>query len=266
MPGPARAVTASMDREWLEDAARHDPIRHAYALWDLDYAPERVEFRLLRERGVPLAYLLIWRGLAEPVVHWVGPVDATALLAELPPRPLIAVVPEELGARVAALRGPATTYRVRLMARRTGAAPPPPSPRVRRLAAPDRPRLRAFAESEGEWVRRGYGRIDLSATSPVPETVWGAFDGERLVGVASTHVQLPAVWVLGGIYVTPAYRGRGLGRDLTAAAVQAADAVGAQAALYVRDDNAPALRAYETVGFTTVEHRAWIDAGGHRAP
>jgi ribosomal protein S18 acetylase RimI-like enzyme len=267
VPAAARTVSASMDREWLDDQARHDPALHAYALWDLDYAPESVEFRVVREGGVPVAYLLIWRGQPVPTVHWVGADPSGLLLAALPSRPLVAVVPEPEGTRVAAARGPVTLYRVRLMTRPAGAAPAVSrhGP-VRRLDRSDLDALRRFAASADDWVRRAYLRSPLEPGATAPGSVWGAFDGSELVGVAATHVQLPRIWVLGGIYVEPRHRGLGLGRALTAAAVAAADGAGAHSALYVRDDNAPALRAYESVGFSTTAYRTWVDAGANRAP
>ncbi len=262
-----RTVSPAMDRRWLEEQAAHDPVGHAYALWDLDYAPDRVEFRVLRENGIPTAYLLIWRGLPVPMVHWVGPEEPAPLLEELPPRPLIAVVPPALAEVVARRRAPARVYPVRLMARDPHITSlPAPNPAVRRLGPDDQERLEAFAGREEDRIARGYGRVRLSASQSIPNAIWGAFDGEALVGVASTQVKLPAVWVLGGIYVRPDRRNRGLGRDLTAAAAAEAEAIGARCALYVREDNAPACRAYERVGFTTLARRIWVDAGGDRAP
>ena len=267
MPPAAATISPEMDRAWLEDQARHDPVLHAYALWDLDYAPERVEFRVLREGGTPVAYLLIWHGSAEPMVHWVGSEEAYPLLEALPPRPLVAVVPEAMAERVAQVRSPATCYGIRLMSRPAGSqAKIPANPSVRRLRASDLSRLQEFAARSEEWVRRGYSRRVLLEPPPVPEAIWGAFDGERLVGVASTQVMRSSVWIIGGVYVDPAHRGEGLGRDLAAAAVAEADGVGAHTALYVRDDNLPALRAYERVGFLTVRHRIWVDAGTNRVP
>ncbi|HYK93733.1 MAG TPA: GNAT family N-acetyltransferase [Thermoplasmata archaeon] len=266
--GPAVAsVSSGMDRAWLEDQARHDPVMHAYALWDLDYAPDRVEFRVLREGGVPVAYLLIWHGNLGTVVHWVGSDRPDALLDALPPRPLIAVVPEPVGEAVCAARAPARTYRIRVMSRAAGAVPSPvPDPRIRRLRSADVPELQGFAARADEWVRRGYTRPMRLDDPPIPEAIWGAFDGPRIVGVASTHVKRASVWIIGGVYVDPAHRNQGLGRALTAAAVAEADATGAATALFVRDDNAPAVRAYERVGFRTLRYRTWVDAGAERAP
>ena len=260
-------MSASIDSRWLEDQARHDPVSHAYAIWDLEYAPDRVEFRVLHRAGVPVSYLLIWHGVNGTVVHWWGDGPAEPLLSALPERPLVAVVPEELGPRVVEARGPARTYPILLMTRPAGAGPPlPRNPRVRKLTPRDAPVLREFAEGSDDWLGRAYARAALPENPPIPESIWGAFEGARLVGVASTHVKLASVWVLGGIYVDPAHRGQGIGRDLTSTAVAEADATGAWTGLYAREDNVPAVRAYERVGFRTSSRRVWVDAGGNRAP
>ncbi len=267
MPRSERTVSPAMDRRWLEEAARTDPVRHAYALWDLDYAPERVEFRVLREKGVPLGYLLIWHGLPVPMVHWVAPDEPDPLLDALPPRPLVAVVPPTVAGYIEHRRAPSESYPVMIMARGLRAFPPLPSnPAVRRLGPRDRPAVQAFAAAESDRLARAYERSSLESDASIPLAAWGAFDGERIVGVASTQVMLPSVWVLGGIFVRSEYRRRGLGRDLTAAAVAEADRAGARTALYVREDNTAAVRAYERVGFAPVDRRIWIDAGGNRAP
>ena len=72
--------------------------------------------------------------------------------------------------------------------------------------------------------------------------------------------------LLNGIYVEPGARGRGHGTALTAAAMAAARAAGARPTLYVREDNDPARRMYERLGFRTLDRLAWIDAGADRPP
>ena len=79
--------------------------------------------------------------------------------------------------------------------------------------------------------------------------------------MARAAARLPRVWVLGGVFVEPSLRGRGLGRDLVAAAVAEAERAGARAGLYVRDEPAPALRMYEALGFQEVGRRSWLDVG-----
>lgn len=257
----------AMDTRWLADAARRDPVRHAYARWDLQQAPDQVEFRVWRDGGSPTAYLLIWNGTpGQPVVHWVGDPHAP-LIDALPRRPLIAVLPEVQVENVRATRGPITVHHVILMAHdRPAARPRPPIEGIRRLGADDLPALHRFVASEPAWLVRGYGTLRLTTDPTREEPAWAAFDGDRIVGVARAQVRLPEVWVLGGIYVTETHRNRGLGRTLTAAATLEAEARGARAALYVREDNAPARAVYEELGYRALDRRAWVDAGAEREP
>ena len=254
----AAAITAGIDGEWLRRMAEGDPVRHAWALWDLERFPDRVEFATLREDGDPTAYLLIWRGAPRvAVVHWVGESrDPQLLLAALPPRPLIAVVPEALGPAVVQRRGPAKLSAVLLMRHERGF--PVPAARdgvARRLGPADTDALRAFGRAYPDLLTAPYASLD-----PGRERLFGAFHEGRLAAVARAQVTLPAVWVIGGVYTAPGRRGLGLGFEVTRATVLAALSAGAIPALYVKEENVPAVRIYERLGFRLLERRAWIDA------
>jgi|GEM_PF-488264 len=267
MARPATEVTAGIDRRWVEDQARHEPIAHAYALWDLDHAPDRTEFWTYRSGGLPTAYLLVWRGIpASPMVHWVGDESALDLLAALPPRPLVAVVPEPLADRVVGARGPGTVYRTLIMARDVGAGTLRPDGGARRLVPTDADEFRRFTATPDPEIGRGYGGADLVRLTEAGESVWGVFDGDRLVGTARTPVHMPAVWLVSGVVVAATHRNQGLGSAILSALLRAADAEWVRCALYVRADNAPALKVYERLGFVAIARRAWIDLGSGRAP
>ncbi|MCI4327416.1 MAG: GNAT family N-acetyltransferase [Thermoplasmata archaeon] len=245
-----------IDARWLEQAARAAPAEHAYALWDLVQAPDRTRFVSLLRGGVPRAYLLFWHGNpASVIVHWVGDADPE-LLASLPPAPCILLVPERAVDLVRAARPGVPAAPTRMMSR-AGAPPlPPESTGVRRLTGRDRGLLPGVVEA-GSPFHAGYRRLD-----PEIEPVWGAFDGERLVGVAHASVTLPFAWVIAGVYTRPEYRGRGVAQAVTAAVCRAAEARGAVATLFVREENAPALRAYEKLGFATVGRKFWFEQPG----
>lgn len=252
-----------IDERWLARAAARDPVPHAYAVWDLQEAPERVSFVSWVEGTETLAYRLEWRWDPDRVmVHWVGRPDAPGLLEAWPPRPFVAVVPTEVAPAIERRFPPTTTYPVEIRALPGPMAPPGPSPGVvRRLRTDDAPALAAMVASEADRLLEGYEGIDLRSA-----IAFGAFEGARLVAVAKASVTLPRVWVLSGIVTAVDRRGRGFGRAVTAAAASAAIAAGARPALYVRSDNAPAVRMYERLGFRREAGRAWIDAGAARPP
>jgi GNAT superfamily N-acetyltransferase len=258
----ARAVELrpTIDRRWLDRAAGEDPVVHAYALWDLLQAPDRVRFVSVVDGGTTAGYLLLWLGHpAGTIVHWVGAERFAPMLAgALPPRPFVAVVPPAAREATERARGPGREVELRVMVRAPGASPISPEAlgAVRRLARSDAAALSAWAARQTEAGAAEYVLLDPGA---VP--VWGGFENGRLVGVARAAVRLPRVWIVGGVFVEPSARGQGWGRRVVGAVASAAEADGALAALYVREDRAAAVRLYESLGFGRGATRWWIDLG-----
>jgi len=253
VPAPVE-VRPTIDRVWLEREAAAAPLVHAYALWDLARTPHLVRFASALRSETTVGYLLLWLGSGgRPVVHWFGPPDlADALLPALPRPPFVAVVPPEVEPAVLDRFPEATVVPLRMMLREPG---PVDLDRhtVRRLERRDLPGLQRLARASEGSELDGYAGFD-----PATDLAWGAFDGERLVGVARAAVRLPAVWVVGGVYVEPTQRDRGLGRSVVAAVVEEAERSGARAGLYVRDEAGPALRVYSRLGFVEVARRSWV--------
>ena len=253
----------TIDRAWLDREAARDPIAHAYAVWDLAHHPGRIRVISAVVAGRTLGYLLVWFGHpAAPVVHWVGTDPRLEALAHrLPERPLVAIVPEPFRAVVRDHRGPVVEVPLLSLLATDLVEGAAGSPAVRRLAGGDRSALAAWASVQDDPVVAEYAHLD-----PDTETVWGAFDTERLVGVVRAAVRLPAIWILGGVYVEPSHRGQGLGRALVATALGAARDEHAALALYVREDRPPARALYAALGFRNVGRRYWLDAGSGLAP
>jgi ribosomal protein S18 acetylase RimI-like enzyme len=247
-------VRPTIDRRWLERAASLEPLTHAFALWDLDWTPSQVRFASAVRDEETVGYILIWLGQrGRPVVHWFGAADlAGALLRAFPTPPFLAVVPPEVEpAVVSAFPGSERTP-LKMMLREPGWVEGREGA-VRRLGREDRAALSALVRARGEEDLGVYVGLD-----PEAEPVWGAFDGGRLVGVARAGVRLPRIWVLGGVFVEPDRRGRGVGQELVAAVVREAERSGARAGLYVREDPPTALRLYERLGFREIGRRSWL--------
>jgi ribosomal protein S18 acetylase RimI-like enzyme len=132
---------------------------------------------------------------------------------------------------------------------------------VRKLTRADRPALVALASRRGDLVVSEYSHLD-----PEQEAIWGFFEGGRLRAVARAVVRLPTLWLLGGIYVDPSARGRGLGVAIVGAALDAGVRAGASVALFVRADRAAARAVYERAGFQLRGRRVWLDAGADLEP
>ena len=251
-------VLPGIDGPWLDRISRQDPVEHAWAVWDRANFPDRVEFRTLYEQGHPSAYLLLWHGSPKlTVVHWVGTAqDPGPLLEALPARPMIGWLPEEVAASVAAARAPATVVPVlRLVFPADAPVPPPPSSGARRLTPGDRPQMVDLARRfPDDAMASAYANAD-----PSYAPIFGTFEGPSIVSIARAQVALPRVWIVGGVFTTPERRGRHLATDVTRVAVRAALAAGAIPALYVREDNAPARRIYEGLGFQPTARRSMVE-------
>ncbi len=135
--------------------------------------------------------------------------------------------------------------------------------------------LRTFVpgQDEDEWLglnslafakhpeQGGWSRHDLELREREPWFDPAGFfiverDG-RMTGFHWTKVHDPALGEVYVVGVDPAEQGSGLGRALTLAGLRHLRDLGiAQAMLYVDEDNVPAIKMYEALGFT----RAKVDA------
>jgi len=258
----------TIDRAWLERISGQDPFVHAYGRWDLDHAPNRVRFVSALDGDLTVGYLLVWLGHpTRTIVHWVGSDPRARILADaLPPRPLVAIVPEVFQDVVVAARGPARPFTLLLLANESAAPPrtspnPPSAADVRRLERSDHSALVAFAQRQTDPVAAEYPTLD-----PGDEWIWGAFDQGKLVGAVRAAVRLTDVWLVGGVFVDPGARGRGIGRALVEAALASARNERVRVGLYVREDRIEARRLYERLGFRPLGRRTWLDLGAGFAP
>jgi ribosomal protein S18 acetylase RimI-like enzyme len=261
---PTGEVRPTIDRLWLEREASRDPLVHAFTLWDLAQNPDRIRIFSAVEKENTVGYLLVWLGHpTATIVHWVGGGVDAGLVDLLPPRPLVAIVPPEVRKVVEAARGPASEHPLLTMLRTRSrtAKLRGPQREIRRLRREDVTLLSAWARRQNDPVVADYPFLD-----PEAEPTWGAFEGRDLVGVVRAEVRLPILWVLGGVFVQTTARGHGWGRALVSAAIATAEAAGAPAAVYVREDRAEARKLYEGLGFRRAGRRLWLDLGAGLAP
>jgi mycothiol synthase len=123
---------------------------------------------------------------------------------------------------------------------------------------------RAFAKhpEQGGWTRHD---LELREREPWFDPA-GFFIAERdgrMTGFHWTKMHDPTLGEVYVVGVDPDEQGSGLGRALTLAGLRyLRDRRAAQAMLYVDEDNVPAIRMYEGLGFT----RATVDAMYRRGP
>lgn len=251
------ALWPGIDKGWLDRAARDDPLGHALALWDVEHEPVRARFVSWGTSRATLAYLLLWMGdPTRPMVHWRGAGrGAEPLLAALPRPPYDAVVPREVAPLVLARLGSGSMRPILGEIADRPDPPPPRDPRVARAGAHEAEEIHRWARSQPDPIVGGYTTID-----PVRQPTWIARERGTIVGAATSHVQLPRLWLINGIYVAPEQRGRQLGGALTAAVMEAAREHGAVPALYVREENAAAVRLYQRLGFRPVGSLTLVEA------
>jgi len=75
----------------------------------------------------------------------------------------------------------------------------------------------------------------------------------RLIGKVNINAQSYTCLQIGGVYVLPEFRSLGIAQTMTAALIQEFAPLGKRFTLFVKKANAPALRAYEKLGFEKIE-------------
>jgi predicted GNAT family acetyltransferase len=91
--------------------------------------------------------------------------------------------------------------------------------------------------------------------------IYGVFKKDVLVSYAGSFIQLPQVWMIGGVYTDPKHRNKGYALLATSAVTEEALGHSEAAALFVRSDNYPAIRVYEKIGYRKIGEKLWIDVG-----
>ena len=91
--------------------------------------------------------------------------------------------------------------------------------------------------------------------------VYGVFVNDELVSYAGSFLQLPEVWMIGGVYTDPNDRGKGYATLATSAVTEEALRNAETAALFVRSDNYSAIKVYEKIGYRKIGEKLWVDVG-----
>jgi len=99
----------------------------------------------------------------------------------------------------------------------------------------------------------------LSWISRMP--VYGVFIDNELVSYAGSFLQLPQIWMIGGVYTHPNHRSKGYATLATSAITEEALRNADSASLFVRVDNYPAIKVYEKIGYKKISEKLWIDVG-----
>jgi predicted GNAT family acetyltransferase len=72
--------------------------------------------------------------------------------------------------------------------------------------------------------------------------------------------------MIGGVYTHPNHRKKGYATLATSAVTEEALKNAEAAALFVRSDNYPAIKAYEKIGYKKVGEKVWVDVETGKKP
>jgi ribosomal protein S18 acetylase RimI-like enzyme len=125
------------------------------------------------------------------------------------------------------------------------------------------------AARENELIHWASTTAEALGGMPVTGYVWEQ-DGQIIGNLSLIPLRSlgKRIYLIANVAVHPAYRGRGIGRMLTATAVEYAQSRGVHSAwLQVRHDNPPAIHIYQTLGFVERARRtSWEAVQADSAP
>jgi len=252
------------NRQGIVDSLKSDVIRHVFAFYDIQYDPEHTTMHAAFDNHALKGYILTYT----VTTPWSVILDANSKSAEklvtyAPENKFILHTPPDLLPIVKRKYPEAKCYVENWMLVRKGEASFLKSKMVRKLSVVDAVRLaellssqtnqqRREAKESEEWVRKN--------------PTYGVFPDERLVSYASSFLQLPQVWMIGGVYTHPEFRNKGYATLATSVVTEDALNSAENAALFVGSDNHPAIRVYQKIGYKKIGERVWVDIGTGKAP
>jgi ribosomal protein S18 acetylase RimI-like enzyme len=248
----------------LDSYLRNDLLANVYTIYDLQYERgSKAKFYVAKELEKIAGVLLKYQGYPHAIAIVLGSSEAIySLLENVTIERMLLLGTPELTKTLEEKFPNAPKYGVNIMALDTHTANLITTAHVRRLGAED---ANAWAQSEAHRL----GQSQTPAKEAVLEaqsllaknTAFGIYDAGLLVARATSHVQLPEAWAIGGIFTEPNYRERGLAMSVTSALVQEALRYTGKVVLFVRSNNAPANHIYEKIGFRMIAKRTWLAIG-----
>ena len=248
------------NRRRVIDILKSDVIRHVFAFYDIQHEPEHTTVHAAFENGNLKGYILVYSALEFPsVVLECEEKIAEKLIQYAPENHFIIHAPSNLLPIIIRQFSDAKHYVENWMLVRRGQANFFKSNSVRRLRTGDDASKFAALLSSREDRQRGTKRNYFDWISRMP--IYGVFLNDELVSYAGSFLQLPQVWMIGGVFTNPDHRNKGYATLASSAITEDALKNAESAALFVRSDNYPAVRAYEKIGYKKIGEKLWIDVG-----
>jgi len=239
---------------------KSDVVRHVFAFYDIQYEPEKTTVYAAFGNENLRGYILIYTALEFPsVVLECESFVAQRLIEYAPENRFIVHAPPNLLPVIKSKFPNAKHYIEDWMLAKKGESRFFRSELVRRLCTEEDASRLAELLSTREDRPRGIVERYMDWISKMP--IYGVFVNDELVSYAGSFLQLPQVWMIGGVYTHPDRRNKGYATLATSAVTEEALKNAEAAALFVRSDNYPAIRVYEKIGFKKIGEKLWVDVG-----
>jgi GNAT superfamily N-acetyltransferase len=250
-PWKITVLSEEADEQFLRFLNK-DKIRHIFTIYDLKHLRDKTRVWVALEDKEIHGYLFEFD---KRIVHTHGTTEClTKLLQHIDlNEPVLIIEPHHLPEVTrffqpveptdAASKGKITTYLVMRASAKN--FKPVIHDRVKRLRPEDfNEVLERFGE---EWERRVK---DAAHTG----MAYGAYENDALTSIATTTEIVDNIAFVRGVHTIPSSRGRGLATSAVSALVREWIGLGKEAVLWVAEDNIPAKRIYEKIGFQRTEH------------
>jgi GNAT superfamily N-acetyltransferase len=247
------------NKQRVIDSLRLDVIRHVFAFYDIQYEPEHTTMYAAFENRNLKGYVLTYTALDFPSVVLECENDITEKLIEYAPENhFIMHVPPNLLPIIEGKFPKAKHYVEDWMLVKKGQANFFGSEHVHKLCSEDdASRLAILLSSREDRPKRTKKYMDWISKTPI----YGVSINSELVSYAGSFLQLPQVWMIGGVYTHPSHRNKRYATLATSAVTEEALKNAEAAALFVRSDNYPAIRVYEKIGYKKIGEKLWVDVG-----
>ena len=237
-----------------------DIIRHVFAFYDLQHEPEHTTTYAVFDNNSLKGYLLNYTGSDVPsTILESDNIAAEKLIAYAPEDHFVIHAPPDLLPVIKERFPTAKHYAENWMLARKSETTFFKSDLVRQLSTNDdalklakllstrKDRPEGDSKKYVEWLRR--------------MKIYGVFIEGGLVSYSGSFLQMPEIWMIGGVYTHPDQRSKGYSTLATSAITEEALRNAEAAALFVRSDNYPAIRVYEKIGYKKIGEKIWVDIG-----
>lgn len=253
------------NKQRVVDSLKSDIIRHVFAYYDIQHEPEHTATHVAFENSSLDGYILTYTATSVPSTILESDSTATAeqLIKYAPEDHFIMHAPPNLLPVIQRRFPDAKYYIENWMLVRKGQANLNKSDLVRRLHTTDALHLVKLLSTRKDRPER----TDEKYTQWLSRMkMYGVFIDGKLVSYSGSFLQIPQVWMIGGVYTHPDHRTKGYSTLATSAITEEALRNAEAAALFVRSDNYPAIRVYEKIGYEKIGEKIWVDVGTGLSP